>query len=159
MKTSVELQDPFSYMILWVILAVIFIGLVIFSQIYFRKKLGDRLKREKQIKLKKIAESTLEGKKRKYLSRLSFIESDLMNRKITVRQAYHQMSLCIRMFIYEVTGIKVQKYTLSEIKQVNIPQLTQLVREYYEPEFARFTRMDVMTSLRRTRSVIEGWRR
>ena len=46
MKTSVELQDPFHYMIIWLIIAVVFIGLVVFSQIYFRKKLGDRLKRE-----------------------------------------------------------------------------------------------------------------
>ena len=39
MKTSVELQDPFSYMIIWIILAVLFIAAVIFAQLYFRKVL------------------------------------------------------------------------------------------------------------------------
>ena len=159
MKTSVELQGPFSYLIIWVILAVLFIGAVVFSQIFFRKKLGDRLKKEKQIRIKKIAESTLEGLKRKYIGELTCIEMDLRNQNITVRQAYQKMSLCIRLFVFDVTGIKVQKYSLSEIRRVNIPQLTQLVREYYEPEFALESRMDVMSSLGRTRGVIEAWRK
>ena len=79
MKTSVELQAPFNYLIVWIILAVLFIAGVIFAQIYLRKKLGDRLKREKQIRIKKIAEATLEGKKKKYLAELSYIETDLVN--------------------------------------------------------------------------------
>ena len=69
MKTSVELQPPFQYMILWVIIALVFIAAVVAAQIYLRKKLGDRLKREKQIRLKKISESTLESKKKKYSKR------------------------------------------------------------------------------------------
>ena len=159
MKTTVELQDPFNYLIIWVIIAVLFIGAVIFAQIYFRKKLGDRLKREKKLRIKRITEATLEGKKKKYIGELIFIESDLMQNKINIRQAYQRISLTIRMFVYEVTGIKVQKYTLSEIRRVNIPQLTQLVREYYEPEFARETRADIRASLLKTRKLIEGWRK
>ena len=159
MKTSVDLQAPFNYFIVWIILAVLFIAGVIFAQIYLRKKLGDRLKREKQIRIKKIAETTLEGKKKKYLAELSYIETDLVNNKITIREAYHKISHTIRMFVFEVTGIKVQHYTLTEIRRVNIPQLTNLVREYYEPEFARETRADVRASIFRTRSLIESWRR
>ena len=159
MKTSVELQAPFNYLPLWIILSVLLIAGVIFAQIYLRKKLGDRLKREKQIKLKRISEGTLEGKKKKYLAELSYIETDLVNNRITIRQAYHKISHTIRMFVFEVTGIKVQHYTLTEIRRVNIPQLTNLVREYYEPEFARETRADVRASIFRTRALIEGWRK
>lgn len=159
METTVELQDPFLYLIIWIIIALLFIGLVIFSQVFFRKKLGDRLRREKQIRIKRISEATLEGKKRKYIGELQFIETDLINKRITVRQAYLKMSLCIRMFVYEVTGIKVQKYTLSEIRAINIPYLTQLVKEYYEPEFSYESRADVKSSLMKTRQLIEGWRK
>ena len=159
MKTSVELQAPFQYMILWLILAVLFMAGVIIAQVLLRKKLGDRLKKAKQIKLKRIAESTLEGLKKKYIGELTCIEMDLRNQKITVRQAYQKMSICIRLFVHDVTGIKVQKYTLSEIKKVNMPQLTNLVREYYEPEFALESRTDVMGSVQRTRAVIESWRK
>lgn len=159
MKTSVELQAPFLYMIIWLIIAVIFIAAVVFMQVYFRKKLGERLKTEKKIKIKKISETTLEGKKQKYITELMCIETDFVKQKIDKREAYQRLSMCIRMFVFEVTGIKVQKYTLSEITRVNIPQLTQLVKEYYEPEFARETRADIMASLMRTRSMITGWRK
>ena len=159
METTVELQAPFMYLIIWPILAAVFIGLVVFFQIYFRKKLGDRIKVEKQRRLKKISEATLEGKKKKYIGELLYIEYDLRDRKITVRQAYQKMSTCIRGFVRDVTGIKVDKYTLTEIKKIRIPLLTELVREYYEPEFALESRADVISSIRRTRSVIEGWRK
>ncbi len=159
MKTSVELQDPFSYMIIWLILAVIILAAFIFSQVYFRKKLGDQIRAAKKIKLKKIRESTLEGKKSKYMTELMYIEMDLMNNKIDKRKAYQKMSNCIRMFVHDVTGINVQKFTLSEIRRVNIPQLTQLVREYYEPEFALSSKADAATSIYRTRMMISSWRR
>ena len=159
MKTSVELQDPFSYMLIWIILAVLILGAFIFTQVYFRKKLGDELKKAKKIRLKKISEATLEGKKRKYITELNFIETNLRNGKIDKREAYQQMSKCIRMFVHDVTGINVQKYSLMEIKRVNIPQLTQLVREYYEPEFALRSTADAATSIYRTRNTISSWRR
>ncbi|HBZ02506.1 MAG TPA: hypothetical protein DEO83_01660 [Lachnospiraceae bacterium] len=159
MKTTVELQGPFMYLIIWPIIAFIFIAAVIVAQIILRKKLGDRLKRAKQIKIKKISESTLEGKKKKYIGELVCIESDLMNNRITIRTAYHKMSKCIRGFVRDVTGLNVDKYSLSEITSIGIPNLTNLVREYYEPEFARETRSDVKGSIMRTRMTIEGWRK
>ena len=159
MKTTVELQGPFMYLIIWTIIAFIFIAAVVVDQIILRKKLGDRLKRAKQIKIKKISESTLEGKKKKYIGELVCIESDLMNNRITIRTAYHKMSKCIRGFVRDVTGLNVDKYSLSEITSIGIPNLTNLVREYYEPEFARETRSDVKGSIMRTRMTIEGWRK
>ena len=92
MKTSVELQDPFSYMIIWIILAVLFIAAVIFAQLYFRKVLGDRLKKPRTPKLKKVPPATLDNIKRKYLGELTYIESDLVNNRITIREAYHKFS-------------------------------------------------------------------
>ena len=159
MKTSVELQDPFSYMLIWLILAVIILAAFVFTQVYFRKKLREELRKAKKIRLKKISEATLEGKKRKYITELEFIEMDLRNNKIDKREAYLRMSKTIRMFVHDVTGINVQKYTLMEIKRVNIPQLTQLVREYYEPEFALRSSADAATSIYRTRNTIIYWRR
>ena len=88
---------------------------------------------------------------------VSATEADLRSGKISIRQAYQNMSSCIRGFIFEATGIPVEKYTLSEIRKVNIPALTQLVEEYYEPEFARFTYADVNQSIYKTRKVLELW--
>lgn len=159
MQTQVQLQGPFMYLIIWPILVILFIAGVVAAQIILRKKLGDRLKKAKQIRLKKISEATLEGKKKKYIGELIYIESDLMKNRITVRKAYHRMSKCIRGFVRDVTGLNVDKYSLYEISAIGIPQLTNLVREYYEPEFAREARVDARSSLMKTRMTIEGWRK
>ena len=157
MRTSVELQDTFSYSIIWIILALLLLAAVIFLQVFFRKKFGDRLKRPKKIKVKKAKGKNLAEIRYRYLGEMSRIEGELRSGKITIRKAYSSMSTCIRGFVYEATGIPVDKYTLAEIRQVGIPALTQLVEEYYEPEFARFTYADINQSLYKTRKVLELW--
>ena len=57
--------------------------------------------------------------------------------KLSDRHAYQQLSKVIRHFVFDVTGIKVQNYTLSEIKGLNIPMLYYLIDECYEPEFSK----------------------
>ncbi len=157
MKTSVELQDTFSYMPIWLILVFVFVAVVLFLQIFFRVKLGDKLKWPKKIRVKKPSPKTLGEIKLKYLGDMNSIEDDLRSGKITIRKAYNRMSACIRGFTFEATGIPVDKYTLAEIKKVGIPALTQLVSEYYEPEFARFTYADINQSIYKTRKVLELW--
>ena len=157
MRISVELEDPISYMIIWLILGILFVAAVLFLQRFFRKKFGDKLKRPKKIKIKKPKPKTMQEIRSNYLGKLGAIEGRLRGGQISIRQAYQEMSVCIRGFIFEATGIPVEKYTLSEIRKVNIPALTQLVEEYYEPEFARFTYADVNQSLYKTRKVLELW--
>ena len=61
------------------------------------------------------------------------------------------------MFVYEVTKINVQKLTLKEIKKYKLPILTELVEEYYVPEFAKEEPNSIEKSLEKTRKAIEKW--
>ena len=157
MQTSVELQEPISYMSLWLIIAIVLAVLIIFTQVFFRILFKGRLKRPKKLKVKKPKPKTLEEIRKKYLSRLYVIENDIAGGKYTVRQGYQQLSECVRGFVFEVTGIPVDKCSLSEIRTLKMPVLTGLVTEYYEPEFARFTVADIRKSLFKTRKAIETW--
>ena len=38
MKTSVELQDPMSYYLVWLIVAIVAVAAVLFIQIFFRHR-------------------------------------------------------------------------------------------------------------------------
>ena len=96
--------------------------------------------------------------KNKYLSELAGIDRDFSMGKEDIRGAYQRMSQCIRQFVHAVTGIKVQNYTLQDIRRLNMPMLYALVAEYYAPEFARKSEGDVRNSLDKTRSLIERWR-
>ncbi len=159
MKTSVELQDPMSYYLVWLIVAIVAVAAVLFIQIFFRILLKDQLrkKKEKTPKIRPPKKKPLSVLKWEYMQRLDHLERGIMAGSFTKRRAYQDLSMLIRSFVTDATGIKVQNYSLQEIRRVGIPGLTALVQEYYEPEFARQSMADIRASLFRTRKAIELW--
>lgn len=150
MKTSVNLQGPFSYA-LWPIIVVgalllLCIGILIFP------KLKSLFKPRKVPAPEKVIEI-----KNKFLMELSGIEVDLVNNRISTRDAYKKMSVCIRAFVFEVTGIEVLSYTLQDIQRLKMPLLEELIEEFYAPEFAVKSIGDSMASLQKTKRAIERW--
>ena len=96
--------------------------------------------------------------RQKYLRQLARLENGLAGGTVETRVAYQELSRIIRGFVYEVTRIEVHHYGFSEISALNMPQLTELVREYYEPEFSKEAPGDILASLYRTRQVMSVWR-
>ena len=95
--------------------------------------------------------------KKRYLSKIQELENNLTAKKISSRKAYQDLSSIIRTFIFEATNIKVQNYTLKEIKMINMPVLFDLVSEYYDPEFSIISKGNIISSINKTRMVIERW--
>ncbi len=159
MQTSVELQDPMKYYLFWLILAIVAVAAVFFIQFFFRILLREQLrkKKEKKPKVRPPKKKPLPVLKWEYLQKLEFLERGVMSGSMTQRTAYQELSMLIRTFVGEATGIKVQNYSLQEIRRVGIPGLTALVQEYYEPEFARQSMADIRASMFRTRKAIELW--
>lgn len=154
MQTSVNLQDPFSYSIyIILIVAVLAISIFVYLIIALLKK---KLPID-EVQIKKVEPKNVEYIKQNYIKRLNEIEYKLKNNKISIRSAYQSMSMLIRYFVYEVTNIKVQNYTLRDIEKLNMPILYELIQEYYAPEFAEHSLGNIQVSLERTRKVIEKW--
>lgn len=157
MESSVELQPPFSYAVWPLVLAgCIAIAALLFFLILKFMKIYRAQKNNPKIVVKPALDINVV--KNKYLSELAGIDRDFSMGKEDIRGAYQRMSQCIRQFVHAVTGIKVQNYTLQDIKRLNMPMLYSLVAEYYAPEFARKSEGDVRNSLDKTRSLIERWR-
>lgn len=157
MKTSITLQEPFSYSIFPIIVVgalAAFYGLYFFVSI-IRKR--HKKKPINQVTRKVIPVADMKTIKIKYLTELENIKQALWSGQITTRDAYQKMSLCIRHFVYEVTGIQVQNCTLQDIRQLHMPDLEALITEYYAPEFAITSIGDSTASLERTKRVIELW--
>jgi len=95
--------------------------------------------------------------KQKYIKILIDLEKKLDNNNISIREAYQKLSSAIRYFVYEVTNIKVQNYTLQDIKKLDMPILYELVEEYYVPEFSEKSIGNIKLSIEKTRKVIEKW--
>jgi|UniRef100_I5ARN8 hypothetical protein len=158
MKISVELQDPFHFPVYWLLIGLVaaICGVALFVYAFrLRKKMEEE--RAHELRIRKPAPGAMVLIRKKYLRQLAKVQKEYSESKIDYREAYRKMSKIFRMFVYEVTGIEVQNYTLMEIKKLRIRSLTQLVSHYYKPEFSVQSKADVNKSLEKTRKVIETW--
>jgi len=141
METTVTLRPPFEYS-LWVFLAGIII--FVFFLAVFIWTLQKITKREKK---QSDPESVKENKfsinsgyryiiQQKYIAQIRMLNNDYKNDKISQREGFQRLSLLIRGFIHDVTGINVETATLHDVKKLGIRHLDVLMEEYYVPEFA-----------------------
>lgn len=159
MRTTINLQEPFTYS--FIPLIITFLLIIAFTiYIMLSKKSKDNFK-GKMEEVKVIPEKNIKNIpviKNKYLQQLNDIEDKYTNKKIELRKAYQLISEAIRLFVFEVTDITTQNYSLTEIKNINIPVLYKLIEEYYEPEFASKTIGDFNSSINKARRVINEWK-
>lgn len=158
MQTSINLQEPFNYTIIYLLIAIIlFVALTCY--LIYILKIKEKVKVEEKI-IKEIPEKNIKNIpviKDKYLNQLESVQYRYANNIIELRTAYQLISEAIRMFVFEVTDIKTQNYSLYEIKNLNMPELYNLIREYYEPEFACKSEGDFESSINKARGVIKEW--
>ena len=150
MQIKTELNDMFSYSLFHVI--ILFVITVIFLLYLII------IKNSKKYNIITPNKKKLLNIKNNYLNNLDILLNDYSNNIISKREAYHRLSLSIRNFIYETTNIKVQYFTLEDIKSIDIPILYDLVSEYYNPEFSRKSEGNFYDSIERTRMVISRWK-
>ena len=140
MVTSVKLQDVFEYSwwvyLAFAILLLFALGFVIFAA----AKAAPYLKKEKKIPsvARKVAltPGLLFALKNQYMARVQEIVNAYRGGSVNKREGYQQLSLVIRSFVHEVTGINVENYTIKEVRAMGIRKLDLLMEEYYVPEFA-----------------------
>ena len=158
MQTSINLQEPFAYSIIPVIITICLTLIETYYLIHTKKKKEKNMVDE--VKVKAIPEKNIKNIpviKEKYLNQLNTIEYRYTNNMIELRKAYQMISETVRLFVFEITDITTQNYSLAEIKKLNIPILYELIEEYYEPEFASKSVGDFTTSINKARRVINEW--
>ena len=114
MQIDTNLKAPFSYSLV-PILCLLLILLLPF--IYLLLKRFGVFNRKK--KVKEFSPKDINGIKYQYLNKLNDLERALDNKEITSRKAFQELSMLIRMFVYELTGLEVQTCSLKEIKKLN----------------------------------------
>ena len=154
MQLDKELQGPFSYssslLVFILILIILIIVFLIVSKILKNKSNGTPVVRREFKSLDII--------KNKYIDKLNKLEDSVKGNKISNRGAYLAISRIIREFVKEITRIDVVKYTLSDIKNLKMDNLYELVKEYYEPEFSYNSQGDIIKSINKTRKEIHLWK-
>ena len=153
MQLDVKLQEPFSYNVLGLILLILLlIALLTYIIILLVKKQSNKPVVIIETKL------DINSLKRRYMDSINKLALEVKKKKISNRNAYNELSMLIRKFVYEATKIDVTKCSLNEIRELKYDSLTELVEEYYEPEFSFEKEGDILTSIEKTKGVIEKWK-
>ena len=151
MQVETQIRSMFSYSLLTICIITLIIAILfIILKLFKKKNIVETLIIPDHKDLVEI--------KKKYLLKIDNLIDEYNNKKITSRKSYQQLSSIIRNFIFETTNIKVQNYTLKDIESIDIPVLYELVSEYYDPEFAKISNGNILSSIDKTRMVIEKWK-
>ena len=152
MQTSVSLQEPYSFSIVPIIVLVIITAVLLFVLLFLKKN------KEEQPEVKAIPQRNIKNIpaiKNKHLRELEDIEYQYKSNKLELRKAYQMISENVRLFVFEVTDITTQNYSLMEIKKLNIPNLYETIAEYYEPEFSKKPSGDFINSVNKAKDIIQ----
>lgn len=125
--------------------------------------------RKKNIKLPKHETvATVDDRKKvlikEYSSRIKKAGKDRTSGKIGERECYGQLSLYVREFVTEMTGINVKSYTYEDIKQLENPKLTELIGEFYGPEFSvekfddEVMTRNLQSAIDKTLKLLKNWK-
>ena len=153
MQVTTDLRPMFNYSILPTLISFLILIIILLAILFLKYK-------KKKVKVKEIVipkNINIYEIKNKYLGLINNLLNEVYGERIDNRHAYQTLSKLIRNFIYEATNIKVQNFTLNDIKETNIPILYELVKEYYDPEFNNISKGNIIISIDKTRKVIERW--
>ena len=164
MDTTVTLQPPFEYYWWLILVGIVFLAgaIVLFLMAINRLSATRQPKKKKTAPvIKRPDQRNLTMIKDKYTKQIQALLTSYQRKQITKRDGYQRLSLLIRGFVTDATGINVENYTKTEIKGFNIKSLDSLMDEYYIPEFGekeRSRNREFGVSCNKTIKVIKTWK-
>ena len=161
MPISVNLQEMFGYSALLTILLVVLVAIPLLVYLFFKLKgfkLPEKKKKKAEAPKPYVRKRSIQEIKSDYLRQISMIETKYKNNEIDDREAYLRLSTVVRSFVQEMTGIKAVNLTLSEIQELGLPKLADLIAEFYRPEFAYESEgADTIRHIADARTVVTQW--
>ena len=158
MPITIELQNMYNYSIWIVLVAIVLVLLVGVLGIFLLKK------SKQPVVVKEVPKAEPEPApvpketiKQKYSREIDELEKQYRDGKIGNRKAYQKLSVILRKFVHELTGVKVHNYTLTEINKANMPDLSAIIDDCYAPEFSVDKDGDFYNTMNKARMVIEQW--
>lgn len=158
MKVSVGLQSEYNY-VYWplVVFFALVVSLILVAVICKKIKMKPKKVVDIEAAWRALSEQEKYALKMKYFALLDSLYAQVAGNQISIRACYQSLSLYVREFVSDITGIKVNRCTLSDIKRMNMPMLAALIEEYYEVEFAKVSVGNAGDAIARTKRVIEIW--
>lgn len=159
MRITVHLQEKYGYIILPLIIFILAVSFVCALILYLKYRPKNKKKRvvDGEKAWRALYDNEKYRLRMKYLQLLDALYYKVSYDKISNRQCYLMISRYVRQFVSEITGVKVSRCTLNDIRWMNMPMLAALIEELYEAEFSKSSLGDPYWAIEKTKRVIEVW--
>lgn len=158
MQNSQELVPPVQYSRIWLIVGLLLAVVVCLVNGYIlwstRKK---KIRSIEHLPVLKPVVVSIDALKQKYFTLITEIEVQYRKNEIDARQVHLLLSTTARLFVFEVKGVSVHKFTLTEIKKLDLQALSSVIEEYYPPEFSKLGAGDPVKSIALARRMVQQW--
>ncbi|MGN0401479.1 MAG: hypothetical protein ACI4HQ_04360 [Acetatifactor sp.] len=158
MQITVGLQENYSYTFLPLIVCIVAV-VAVFAVLLMvtHKKQEKKIPKASQKAWSALTDSEKNRLRMKYFRILDELHGKVCSGQISLRHCYQKLSISVREFVSEMTGVKVSRCTLNDIRRMNMPVLAGLMEEFYTVEFAKVSVGDAEAAIAKTKRVIETW--
>lgn len=156
-KNNLILNPPITYSLMWLLIGfaiILCIALWYGFVFWFTRK-----KQVKQITdLKPIADvNNIDGLKQKYIAIIEEHYREYERRSVSLRVLHNNLSMDVRMFVYEAQHFPAPKLTLSDLKKASFPRLTKIIEDYYGKEFSLVEHGDALSATSAAKDMVRQW--
>lgn len=95
--------------------------------------------------------------RRDYLRRIDAVAADAEAGRLSARASHQELSLLIRSFVRDISGIDAPRMTLAELHGQGIPRAAEAIGSLYPAEFSRDPRESVAATAETAREVVRTW--
>lgn len=95
--------------------------------------------------------------KEKYLGMIDEVAAEHAAGELDPRALAQRLSLVLRFFAHESTGVVAEVMTLRDLGGADLPAVRGAVEQYYPPSFRRAARHDPDAALAAARQVVATW--
>lgn len=92
-----------------------------------------------------------------YLRRIDAVAADAETGRLSPRASHQELSLLIRSFVRDISGIDAPRMTLAELHAQGIPRAAEAIGRLYPAEFSRDPRESVAVTAETAREVVRTW--
>jgi hypothetical protein len=92
-----------------------------------------------------------------YLRRIDAVAADAHAGRLSPRASHQELSLLIRSFVRDTSGIDAPRMTLAELQEQRIPRAAAAIGSLYPEEFGPEPREPVAAAAETAREVVRSW--
>ena len=155
MQDKAGFYGPFQYSPLWMWAGIVLLAVVLGWYVFVY--LSTRVRRAPAAATRFTPPSDIHSLKEAYLLRIDAVVADAAAGRLTSRASHQELSLLVRKFTRDVTGVDAPMMTLAELDSHPLPAAANAVGRLYPGEFGAEPLPPLARSAETARQAVRSW--